>query len=148
MVFVPKPKQNSEVILNAPLMGTDQFVKWEYRSLNGTEWSDLVSTPVVDFIIPGSLRVNYVLPKGWKATNAAVVYGDNHMLRYMNVQRSTHPIATIGLTDLFWAYQFPERRLISGHLIQRRIIMIVKIIFLPIPATRDLCATRCYPEKP
>ncbi len=127
LVFQSKPKKDSEVILNAPLMGTDQFVKWEYRSLNGSTWHDLVSTPVVGFIIPDSLRVHavyesltepqltlkaerystdgllftmqYVLPKGWKATNAAVVYGDNHMLRYMEVERSSSSWASVELTD-------------------------------------------------
>lgn len=116
MVIQSKPKKDSEVILNAPVMDTKQFVKWEYRSLNGSTWHDLVSTPVVGFIIPDSLRVHavyesltepkltlkaerystdgllftmqYALPQGWKATNAAVVYGDNHMLRYMKVVRS------------------------------------------------------------
>ena len=98
MVIQSKPKKDSEVILNAPVMDTKQFVKWEYRSLNGSTWHDLVSTPVVGFIIPDSLRVHavyesltepkltlkaerystdgllftmqYALPQGWKATNA------------------------------------------------------------------------------
>ena len=101
MIITSKPNQDSEVILNAPLKGTDQFVKWEYRSLNGSTWRDLASSLVVGFIIPGNLRVNavyeslkeprlilraehyetdnllftmqYALPKGWKATNAAII---------------------------------------------------------------------------
>ena len=114
-IFQSKPKQNSTVILSAPSMGTDKFVKWEYRSLNGSTWRDLASSPVAGFIIPDNMRVNavyeklstpklklqaeryssdgllftmqYVLPEGWEAKNAAVIYGDNHMLRYMTVSR-------------------------------------------------------------
>ena len=142
MVIVSTPKKDSEVILNAPLMGTDQFVKWEYRSLNGTEWRDLASFPVVGFIIPGSLRVNavyesltepkltlkaerystdgllftmqYALPKGWKATNAAVIYGDNHMLRYMEVVRSHTPAATLELSDPFLGMTIPGTQIDIG----------------------------------
>ena len=127
LVFTSKPKKDSEVILVAPSIGTDQFKKWEYRALNGTTWHDLASSPVVGFIIPGSLRVHavyeslsvpdltlqaerystdgvlftmqYALPKGWKATDAAVIYGDNHMMRYMEVKRSSRAAATIGITD-------------------------------------------------
>ncbi len=131
MVIQSKPKKDSEVILNAPVMDTKQFVKWEYRSLNGSTWHDLVSTPVVGFIIPDSLRVHavyesltapkltlkaelystdgllftmqYALPKGWKATNAAVVYGDNHMLRYMKVVRSN--TSWYSITDPFFGIE-------------------------------------------
>ena len=142
LVVVSKPKQNSEVVLVAPQMGTDQFVKWEYRSLNGSTWRDLVSTPVVGFIIPGSLRVNavyqslnapqltlqaerynndgilftmqYALPKGWKATNAYVIYGDNHMLRYMEVVRSHTPWATLELSDPFLGIPIPGTQIDIG----------------------------------
>ena len=169
MVFLSKPNKDFEVILEAPsLMGTNQFVKWEYRPLNGTEWSDLVSTPVVGFIIPDSLRVNavyesltepkltlkaehyesdgllftmqYVLPKGWKATNAAVVYGDNHMLRYMEVVRSHTLWATFELTDPFFGIEIVS----AARLIQRRIITTEKIIFLPKTKTKTKqhCVTR------
>ena len=131
MVIQSKPKKDSEVILNAPVMDTKQFVKWEYRSLNGSTWHDLVSTPVVGFIIPDSLRVHavyesltepkltlkaerystdgllftmqYALPQGWKATNAAVVYGDNHMLRYMKVVRSN--TSWYSITDPFFGIE-------------------------------------------
>lgn len=131
MVIQSKPKKDSEVILNAPVMDTNQFVKWEYRSLNGSTWHDLVSTPVVGFIIPDSLRVHavyesltepkltlkaerystdgllftmqYALPQGWKATNAAVVYGDNHMLRYMQVVRSN--TSWYSITDPFFGIE-------------------------------------------
>lgn len=142
LVVVSKPKQNSEVVLVAPQIGTDQFVKWEYRSLNGSTWRDLVSTPVVGFIIPGSLRVNavyqslnapqltlkaerynnngllftmqYALPKGWKATNAYVIYGDNHMLRYMEVVRSHTPWATLELSDPFLGIPIPGTQIDIG----------------------------------
>ena len=142
LIFMSTPKKDSEVVLVAPQMGTDQFVKWEYRSLNGSTWRDLVSTPVVGFIIPGSLRVNavyqslnapqltlqaerynnngllftmqYVLPKGWKATNAYVIYGDNHMLRYMEVVRSHTPWATLELSDPFLGIPIPGTQLDIG----------------------------------
>ena len=142
LVVVSKPKQNSEVVLVAPQMGTDQFVKWEYRSLNGTTWRDLVSSPVVGFIIPGSLRVNavyqslnapqltlqaerynnngllftmqYALPRGWKATNAYVIYGDNHMLRYMEVVRSHTPWVSLELTDPFLGIPIPGTQIDIG----------------------------------
>ena len=135
MIITSKPNQDSEVILNAPLKGTDQFVKWEYRSLNGSTWRDLASSPVVGFIIPGNLRVNavyeslkeprlilraehyetdnllftmqYALPKGWKATNAAIIYGDNHMLRYMEVVRAHTSWLTLELSDPFLGIPIP-----------------------------------------
>ena len=60
MVVTSNPEKNSEVTLVAPSIGTDQFLKWEYRSLSGTTWHDLASTPVVGFIIPSSLHVHAV----------------------------------------------------------------------------------------
>ena len=131
LIFLSKPQKNSEVIISAPSMGTNKFVKWEYRSLNGSTWHDLSSAPIAGFIIPDSMRVNavyesmsspkltlkaerynsdgllfmmqYVLPKGWKATNAAVIYGDNHMLRYMEVVRSNRPLFTV--TDPIFGFE-------------------------------------------
>ena len=142
LIVISNPAKDSEVTLAAPSIGTNQFVKWEYRSLNGTTWKDLASSPVAGFIIPGSLRVNavyekltapqltlqaehygddgllftmqYMLPNGCKATNAAVVYGDNHMLRYMEIVRASTPLVTLELTDPFLGIPIPGTQIDIG----------------------------------
>ncbi|MBQ4430892.1 MAG: InlB B-repeat-containing protein, partial [Synergistaceae bacterium] len=143
LVFRSKPQKNSPVTLSAPsTIGTDKFIKWEYRSLDSTTWHDLASHPAIGFVIPGSMRVNavyrpltspdltltaerygddgllfmmqYVLPKGWKATNAAVLYGDNHMVRYMEVVRSHTPVASLELTDPFLGIPIPGTQIDVG----------------------------------
>ena len=112
-------KRNSNVNLTAPILGTDRFVKWEYRSLNGTEWKDLAEYPDISFPIPGSIRVNavyqsltkpeltlkaennkedsllftmsYTLPTDCTAKSAIIAFGDNYMLWYRKVVREFIP---------------------------------------------------------
>ena len=58
--------------------------------------------------------MQYVLPKGWKGTNAAVLYGDNHMVRYMDVVRSHTPVATLELSDPFLGIPIPGTQVDIG----------------------------------
>lgn len=127
-------QKNSSIVLTATPTGTDKFVKWEYRALNGSTWYDLSSSPLAGFTIHDSMRVNavfeslntpklalraerydtdgllfnmqYVLPNSWTAKNAGVVYGDNHMLRYMIVNRVKTPMITF--TDPFIGFEIGD----------------------------------------
>ena len=115
-----KTKMSSYIVLIAPTRGTDKFIKWEYRSLDGTEWKDLSSSASTVSPITGNVRINavyerltnpeltlsaqhyeddgilfmlnYTLPTGSTAKNAVVIYGDNYMLGYKTVERETFPL--------------------------------------------------------
>lgn len=82
MIVTSTPAQNSAVTLVAPPKGTDHFVKWEYRSLNGSTWSDFAAAPVVGFVLPGSMHVNAVYGKltAPKLTLKTEHYGDDGLL--------------------------------------------------------------------
>lgn len=113
--FKSTHKKNSTVSVTAPSIGTDKFQKWEYRLLNGSEWKDFMPYQSGSFVIPVSIRLNgvyssltapqltlkaeryedgllfslqYLLPTTWQAKYVAIIWGDNHKLRYMKVKRT------------------------------------------------------------